>query len=434
MGLTGPTGATGTTGITGPDGNTGPTGPGPAGPTGPTGPTGNTGPTGPTGPTGNTGPTGPTGTIGATGPTGPTGTIGATGPTGPTGSTGPIGLTGSTGPNIQFEPARTLFVAQSWPVGSDPAVYFTTIQAALNKAALNYGTGGLTPTAANPMCVIVSPGTYPGAVDLVSNVHLVGSSQQRAVVISGAVQWTPGIGINAPQFAVQENLNLAFLTFLGTFLMDAALAPKAGAQPVGRGLIFAGGFTFNGPAAGVLWVACVFVSAGQSFNNVSTTCTACVINATWSLTGTSSMRFSGGTIGVIPVLTGTAVLQVSVPTLPGATVGVGCSLDAPGTKVTAPITGLGAVDVRGANYNSNANLTGITGTCRRSNWTGSVVTVLGPNLITLLPAYTANTYVVNFEPAVGFAALTVTAKLAGSFTLNDPVGGQTFNYSIDDVG
>ena len=112
------------------------------------------------------------------------------------GATGATGATGPTGPTAV--PARTLFVSTSWPAGSNPAIYFTSIAAAYAASiALNPSTG-------NPVEILVYPGVYADPISVVSNVHLVGAGQQRTVLVTGAVTWTPGAGVNASQAANSE--------------------------------------------------------------------------------------------------------------------------------------------------------------------------------------------------------------------------------------
>jgi len=128
------------------------------------------------------------------------------------GGRGRQGPAGAPGPG--FEPARTLFVAQSWPAGVNPAVFFTSIPPALTAAA------ALTPTISDPVLVVVFPGTYADPLTLVSNVHIA-SFSRRDVLISGATTWAPGAGVNAPQTAANEFIGVVHINFSAPISVDA---------------------------------------------------------------------------------------------------------------------------------------------------------------------------------------------------------------------
>jgi hypothetical protein len=148
--------------------------------------------------------------------------------------------------------------------------------------------------------------------------------------------------------------------------------------------------------------------------------TGCEITASSTLTGTSSGIFSGGTVS------GACV------------VGAGCSLKLAGCDITGVISGAGATDVRGSNYNGNANLGIGPGTVNRSVFTGSFgPTAVGANPVAFAPTspYPDTIYNVNLQLtadpfATGSAGVTVTGKAVGGFTINDPIGGHTFDYTV----
>lgn len=155
---------------------------------------------------GGAGRAGEPGKQGATGvpglPGGPTGMQGTTGVAGPTGAQGVTGIgagVGATG--IQLVPARTLFVSPSWPAGADPLVFFTTISAALTRAA------ALSPTEPSPVSIIVYNGTYTESLTLISNVKI-GGLPFGAVNLVGSMTWTPGAGPNAGQAALPEIVSI----------------------------------------------------------------------------------------------------------------------------------------------------------------------------------------------------------------------------------
>jgi hypothetical protein len=320
----------------------------------------------------------------------------------------------------QFIPERTLFVAQSWPAGSDPLVFFTTISAALVQAAT------LSPTAANPIEILVYPGTYSDALSLAGNVHLVGAGQQRSVIISGPVTWAP----TTP--GTQENLNLAFLTFTGSFTIDTTGKLTGAAQPVGRGLIFSGGFNFQGSptAAGVLWIACVFVSA-TTFNNVSVSFLACLVNAVADFTGSTSIRYDG-IMAVAPVFSDTSSGQLSVPTIPGVTNNSTGIVTISGA-ISGSLAGTGPIDVRGSNYGGNGNLAG-PGTINRTTFTESAGPTTGVALSVLFAVpYPDNLYNVSLQLTAGPGdpAAKVIGKAFNGFMINTTVAGNTYEFIVN---
>ncbi len=334
-GTTGPTGAAST--VTGPTGPTGPTGmmgqAANTGATGTQGPTGFTGSTGPastvTGPTGAIGQTGPTGPMGQTGATGPTGDVGATGPTGDVGATGPtgdVGATGATGPSevvhddtllgagtllsplsalpVKFAPGRTLFVALSWPTGHDPAIYFTTISAALVQAA------ALVPTAASPIGIMIFAGTYTENLTLVSNVSLCSAAGTSGVFLVGNITWTPGAGVNAPQtnatevaalFGIDQQIGGGVWTFDST-AKAAGSAQLFISESVVQGLIATGRNNLND---NIFIYDSIMFTIGANNNNLFTNVTGAAAPGTGveivscrfrglTFAGTTTARIQGG--------------------------------------------------------------------------------------------------------------------------------------------
>ena len=452
-GDTGPTGsaaADGQTGPTGPaGGSTGPTGPtGNMGLTGPTGATGGPGATGLTGPDGITGPTGP-GPAGPTGPTGPTGPDGLTGPTGPTGFTGPDGATGATGATgadgSEFAPARTLFVAQSWPPGVDPTIYFTTISAALVQAAT------MTPTQANQVAILIFPGTYVENLTLVSNVSLIGTAFQNITII-GNITWTPGAGVNAPQTALPEAVSIENLVVgapaANLLLIDSTGKAAGSAQffayesafqtvtVIGRGIGQDNFFMFD----------CILLTGGTSFTNMTGVIAPIAFGVELVSSRLRGVTFAGNTLARIQggeqvgaagtiALTGTALVicqgfNVSRP----VTVASGCSFTLQ-DQLTATLTVAagGTADLRGANFATNANLVG-PGTINRTTWTQIFgPTVAGANVVPITNApFPDGVYNVSLQliAGPGNAGVTVTGKTGTDFTINDAVGGNTFDVSI----
>ena len=382
-----------------------------------------------TGPTGSTGLTGPTGATGRTGSTGAAGLTGPTGPRGLTGFTGP-GFTGSAGLNAA-SPDRTLFVAQSWSGPVDPTRYFTSIAAAYAASV------ALNPTLANPVEILVYPGTYPDPITIVSNVHLVGTGQQRAINVTGPVTWTPGVGVNAPQTGVEERLNVFSMTFSGPWLIDST-GKTAGvaAVPVFRGNIVLGGLTHNGrgaPDASITF-ASVIAGAPATFNNVGNLNFYAVQKATpITFTGSTGVRSAGGSVLGSLTFNQTGPARISGEMIQAAiNVGAGSNVVISGGQLTAAVTVAagGTADVRATNYGSQANLVG-PGTINRTTWTGTVVVGAGATLVPLTPPFPDGLYNVSLQLTAGGgdAGAFVTAKTGAGFTINAAVGS-TFDYTV----
>jgi hypothetical protein len=159
--------------------------------------------------------------------------------------------------------------------------------------------------------------------------------------------------------------------------------------------------TFNG--------ACVFDFSGATTNPAA--------SGAWSVNGTTVGKF-----------TGTNFLALGIAAAAGTSVAVAGCYD------SGALTGAGAFDVRGTNYNGNANLAGITGTANRTTWTQSFgPSGAGGNTVTLTPAYPDATYNVSVDyTAVGVAVagVTITGKAAGQFTLTEPAGASGNTYDI----
>ena len=403
---------------------------------------GNDGATGPTGPTGPTGSTGPTGLTGADGPAITLQDEGAPVPGGPQDTFNFVGIgveVTDAGGGIATitipgaaDPERTLFVAQSWSAPVDPTTHFTSI-------ALAYAASvALTPTADNPVEILVYPGTYTDPIDVVSNVHLIGTDQQRAVIVTGAVTWTPGDGVNLSQTNDNENLGVAFITFTQPWTIDSTLKVAGSSGPVFRGVILAG-ITYNGQVA--LDTSIIFASVMQpgvyTFNDIGQMNFYASRTRAMTLSGGTSFNMAGGvSLGTITVnntgfgfITGEAILAP-------VNVGMGSSVVISGGVLDAPLTVAvgGAADVRMTNVNSDANLVPGGGTINRTTWIGTA----GPTVanvalvVTLTPPFPDALYNVHLQlNAAGDASgVFVTNKQPGQFTIVSPVSDNTFDYTV----
>jgi hypothetical protein len=344
---------------------------------------------------------------------------------GATGPTGPDGLNAAS-------PDRTLFVAQSWSAPVDPTRYFTSIAAAYAASA------ALLPTVANPVEILVYPGTYPDPITIVSNVHLVGTGQQRAVNVTGLVTFTPGVGVNAPQAIGEERLNVAFMTFAGGFTINSTGKPAGQfVAPLFRGVIIASALTYTGRPGGVddaFFFFASVVGAPVTFTDIGNVNFLSVQKGNVTLAGATGLRSTGGSqLGVL-TLNQTGNCRYSGEVISGAVVvGVGSLLNTfagcgMSSTLTVPVGG--AADVRMSNIPA-ANLVG-PGTINRTAHTQSfTTTIAGANpLVFAVPFPDANYNVsLQLTAGPGNAAATVTGKLGAGFTINDVIGN-TYDVTV----
>jgi hypothetical protein len=116
-------------------------------------------------------------------------------------------------------------------------------------------------------------------------------------------------------------------------------------------------------------------------------------------------------------------------------VGAGSSVVISGGTLFGTVTAAagGTADVRMTNVNGDAKLIG-PGTINRTTWIGTAVTPAGPSAtaVVLSPPFPDALYNVHLQltsGAVG-ADLTVTGKTGAGFTINDSVGGNTFDFTV----
>jgi hypothetical protein len=362
-----------------------------------------------------------------------------------TGPTGPIAV-GPTGPfGPQFEPARTLFVAQSWPAGADPLVFFTSIQAAINQAAT------LNPVTANHVNVVVFAGTYNENLTLVSNVNVMGmaSAINQSVNVLSAT-WLPAQGLNAPQANLTEGLSLSYMT-IPTFTSNSTgKGTNAGNCAITFTECSFNSITCTGRAGASssdnsFWYNCNWQTTGQYlFTDMNGVTTGVEIVSTrmrdLDIAGDTTCRIQGGEVVSQAVnwsISGTAQmfaqginLQNSITVTSTAAIGFtanGCKL-----LGTLSVAAGSTADIRDTNYSSEASLIG-PGAINRSTWNiFNVVSVAGANVVALNPPYPDTNYTVLSSQTAGAPTpiLAASAKTAASFTFDDSVGGNTFDFTI----
>lgn len=354
------------------------------------------------------------------------------------GDTGPTGPTGDMGLNAA-DPARTLFVAQSWSTPVDPSTHFTSIAAAYAASV------ALNPTAADPVGIIVYPGTYPDPVTVVSNVHLTGANQQRSVNVTGLVTWTPSAGVNAPQANDPEYWNFAFMSMLGGIVINSSAKTTSECFPICRGcILFGASYTGTGTIIdAAIILASVLQPGVYTFNNWGGL-TGGMMN--FYATRTRAMTFSGSTnfnmAGGISLATltcnQTGAGRITGTAMQGATavsVAAGSSVVISGGTLfgNVVVAAGGTADVRMTNVNGDAKLVG-PGKINRTTWIGTAgPTVAGvPLMVALTPPFPDALYNVSLQLILGpgNAGVTVTLKTDTDFTITDAVGGNTFDFTV----
>jgi hypothetical protein len=337
-----------------------------------------------------------------------------------------------------------LFVAQSWPIGADPTIFFTSIQAAINQGAT------MNPTMTNQVLVLIYPGSYTENLTLVSNVGLAAATPGGAIVqLNGNVIWQPGVGVNAPQTNVIELVIFNGITMAvpNTFTFDSTGKVSAAAIFYTQQGIF-GNVAFTGRGINLdtaFFFLANFNSQSTSWTNmtgqaqtVGVELTACRLRS-MTFTGNTVIRVqSGDFINGSWTLNGTAnVTANGIDRFLTAAVGAGALLTIAGSNIvsTISVAAGGVADVRGSNYGQNANLVG-PGTIDRTTWTQVVgPTAAGANIIPIANApFPDGTYnvILTLTAGPGSAGVTVTGKTGPSFTINDPVGGNTFDATLID--
>jgi hypothetical protein len=353
-----------------------------------------------------------------------------------------------------FAPARTLFVAKSWTPGVDPTVYFTTISAALLQSAT------LNPTDTNRVTIQVWSGTFSESLTLVSNVDLAGiTGQVGAWELDGNITWLPSQGINAPQAALTEAISIdsCFQSTTATSCTIDSTGKTGGSVQIyisessiqgftctGRNAV--GGasdnfFIFNGTIfntpSNSIWTDWLAGGANNGVNIVSTRFRG--LTFAGSLGGTTAIieggvsNNRGGSLYTISGTNSKLICQ-GVNMANAISAAATCSFIASACNITSAMSGAGVFDVRGSNFNGNANIAGITGTCNRSVWTSSFgPTAIGANTVPIAPPYPDATYNAHLQltAGAGNAAVTVTGKAGNQFVLTDPaVGTNTFDVTI----
>lgn len=339
--------------------------------------------------------------------------------------------------DTMLAPARTLFVAKSWPVGFDASICFTDPQSAMNAAAAL----SPPPDVNNPAVIIFYPGTYSTPVVLVSNVHLFGHNT-RGCALTGAITWTPGAGVNASQAGLFERVYCARMGLSGAINIDCTGKASMGVGTTFdtrdvdiTGSVTALGRALSGGADDFQTWDCINSSGAWLFDGMVP-----LFNAGTQIGG--SLAIHNGAFGAA-FNAAVVFAPVSLVNTPG-TSGQGnkfnvVNVDAtsvfgphPGSKVgLVTVASGGSADLRGVEYFANSNLAG-AGAIDRSVWrTTFGATAAGNNTVPIAPPYIDANYNVSLTLTAGpGGVIKVTSKAADHFVLNDAAGGNTFDVTL----
>lgn len=358
------------------------------------------------------------------------------------GAPGPQGLPGPSGPpGPECIPARTLFVAKSWPAGCDPLVYFTSISPALVQAAT------LSPTVATPVAIQIYPGRYIEDITLVSNVSL-SSVDHLGAIIDGDVSWTPGAGPNAPQTLATEFPTIRGCLITGTISI-VAVGKTAGfaVLEILDSQVTGGTSTITGRGLaldilqmfGCLHLGGLIVATDSDVR----------INDSFILGFLGSLTAFPATIGSAVLfggqVSGPTILSGSYPLFATGVEFIGTAFLSTGAFFSAHVSVLFAgvstadpgssADIKSSEYFSSGALVG-PGAIDRTLFTMTFgPTAVGPNPVVFSVPYAIAVYNVCLTDtgAGGGGVPAATTKLASGFTLVDPVGGRTFEITVFQV-
>lgn len=351
-------------------------------------------------------------------------------------------------------PGRVLLVAKSWPVGVDPAVYFTTIQSALDKAAT------LSPDGSNPICIEIGPGTYTEDLTLVSDVNLIGYPGLFMTRIDGNITWTPGAGVNAAKTNAAQNVNLSNLYSINaakTLTWTTTGQTTQNVQLICTECVF-NNISATGPHAtsgsdNFFAYNNNWLSGTYSFASINGVTPGVEIVGTkfrgFTASGTTVARVEGGqtisNAGGTLTVSGTAQvflqgINLINPIVVSSTATIG--LTANGCKLlnTCTVNAGATADIRSTNYTQKSNLVSVGGgTINRTVWNDTTSsTSVGSNAITYSIPYPSGETSYNVKLQLvsgpGNAAATVTSKTATGFTLTDSVGGNVWDYTVFQEG
>jgi len=362
--------------------------------------------------------------------------------------------------NVQFEPGRTLFVAKSWP-GVAAYPFYTAISAALADAP------GLTPSSDSPVAIVIFPGKYTENIDLRSWVFLSSATtHQNAVTINGTVTWKPTGGEK------KDVVQLYFLNIEGdpdvdstttvdtrgktagqtTFILngcfvDGLMVTGRSASGDNRDFVFAA-TSVPGPTYPFALDSCLFEWVagrlkGMTFND----CRFRIIGSTavppkdpavnttvvgWSVTGTSKGICTGSNFTTDPFSDPNGLNAPKWILDPGASVEfAGCSLPSLTVKegATADIRSSECLVVQGDGVIYRRSLSMRVGP-----------TAAGANRVTFPVPYRSVGYYISLQltragpppppPASPCPCPAVTNKTNRGFTIDDPVGGNTYDVIV----
>lgn len=327
------------------------------------------------------------------------------------------------GGGASFAPERTLFVAQSWPLGVDPLVYFVGVGAALVQALT------LTPTKDNPVMIEMFPGLYDEPVDLVGNVHLC-CAAPHSVIIAGFYQWQP-------TSADDELLSFEGIDFNDSASILVDTRGKTGGVTsvdvrdgnVNCNAVYTGR---TGGADQVNYWDGKHAGLFTTYDGVRAFANASSFGGILNFNTDTVARFGDVICDDAVNCNGTSNVEIRGSRV-NSTVNVaaGAFISMPGTASYNAIAVAGGADLRMCEYGSAGNLSG-AGEVQRSIWQTTIgPTAIGANAVPIAPMMASVSYRVVLAQTAGTPTpVLVTAKAQASFTLTDAVGGNTFDVAI----
>ena len=309
------------------------------------------------------------------------------------------------------------------------------------------------PTQADPVVLYLSPGTWtePAPIELVSNVYLLGRPPQSTTIAS-VMSWTAGVGVNANQLGVPEQLVLAGITYTGapgSLEFDTSAKPPAATALLAlydfvtsRPTIFTLRATSVEPEVEISGLSIFtgeiqledgpmvafnaqFLGGMRTFANSVLFCDSCILDG-----GVFGFGFSVWVWENVR-LESSAVMFITTFT----------SLEAHGSSLAGSIelsnNGVLA-DIR-SSYYVQANLVpSVVGNINRSLWATTVIsnTTSPSTIVPLTPPYLTADYVVTMTQRAGTPTpVVVTSQTTAAFSFFDPTiaGGNTFDVLLSQV-
>lgn len=323
------------------------------------------------------------------------------------------------GPGLSQLPGNTLAVSPEWlgDATVDPSVQFTSVAAATAAAA------SMGATAAEPIEILIYPGTYVGNITLPPNVYLNGQSD-NVVVITGNITHSSTGGIRS--FAIQNlrvsgdiiisatGSTLSGISLINVIADDLTITTSNTTVLDFINVNLSGNLTLaGGGGQGVISninvAGNVVVSGLSGTTNFVTAINLNAVNLTTSGSSSGSFKTQGG------YLSGTI------------TIGANTILTSR-TGILGTVAATGTGDIRGANYNV-LNATGIVNRTLFKITSGTLP--VGTNAISITPVYSDASYNVFATQLSGtFSPSSVNNRTASGFDFATGENNTTWEFVL----